>query len=132
MSGWNHKPAEHVGVLTASVDKGGPMTEPAGINMKTDQVTAIGTEVNDLGSVVTHMQTYSTTNPLTAQQFGTVEGASDAASAFLAAANALAASVGKAATFLTNANTAITTSVHATTAVDEDSAWGVTKAGKGA
>ena len=103
-----------------------------GISMQKDQVTQIGSNVTDLGTAVTQMQTYSTTNPITAAQFGTVEGASDAASLFVSTINALATSVGKAATFLDSAQKTIAQSVSATSLTDEEAMWGITNAGKGA
>lgn len=103
----------------------------AGINMQKDQVTTIGNNVTDLGTAVGQMQTYSTMK-LTAQGFGTVEGASDAGSLFCSTVQALATSVGKAKDFLNSAGQTIEKSVQATSLVDEEAMWGVTNAGKGA
>lgn len=103
----------------------------SGINMQKDQVTTIGNNVTDLSTAVTGMASYSK-DGLNAGHFGDVEGAADAGNLFVNTVNALATSVGKAATFLDQAAQTITKSVAATSLVDEESMWGVNKAGRGA
>src|SRR2546423_10017410 len=121
-----------IAVLTADRLKGEePMAVDETLRMDHEQVRELGLKVGDLAVGLEAVQRYATEEDLKQEHFGGHGSAPGAYKAFHDAVTALAAGVTKAHDFLVAASDKLVESAEMGKETDVDSAWGITKSGKG-
>ncbi|WP_156893189.1 hypothetical protein [Actinokineospora enzanensis] len=95
------------------------------MQMDHEVVRSAGQDMADLAVSVQDVQAYATGDGLKVEHFGGTTNGNAAFNSFNGAVQALAASVGKAAQFCTEAAQRIDASAKATKGTDVDNAWGL-------
>ncbi|GAB3380180.1 hypothetical protein [Amycolatopsis echigonensis] len=104
----------------------------AKFHIEPDQVTKVANDVSTMSTSFKEIKTYTAQSQLAPGHFGKIPGLSEAAGAYVAKMQALGDSAAKGSTFLGGFAERLNTSVTLHSENEQENAWGVTNAGKGA